>query len=75
MDLQAAKLELVKLILNIDNQSVIDRMLNSLRSERSDFWDELSDTDKEFIKIGIEQLDSGNRISLDDYERKIAENV
>ncbi|HBH05939.1 MAG TPA: hypothetical protein DDX92_04990 [Flavobacteriales bacterium] len=75
MDLQAAKLELVKLILNIDNQSVIDKLLYSLKSEKSDFWHELSDEDREFIRIGIAQLDAGNSISLDDYERKLTSNV
>jgi hypothetical protein len=75
MDLQAAKLELVKLILNIENQSVIDELLNSLKTKENDWWEDLTENEKELIQLGIDQLDAGNRISLDDFIRKEAKNA
>jgi len=72
MDIQASKLELVKLIVNIDNDKVIDKIIKILKSEQEDFWLELSEAEKEEIKIGIKQLDSGKRISLDDFLAKVS---
>ena len=72
MDLQASKLELVKLIVNIDNGKVIDKILRVLKSEQEDFWLELSEIEKEEIQIGIKQLDSGNRISIDDFLARVS---
>ncbi|MEI6140689.1 MAG: hypothetical protein WCP85_15575 [Mariniphaga sp.] len=36
-------------------------------SAQKDFWFELSDSQKQEIKTGINQLDSGQRISLEDF--------
>jgi len=65
MDLQTSKLEMVKMIVNIDNQATITRLLDVLKSEKKDFWQELSDKDKQEIEAGIKQLDLGKRVSLE----------
>jgi hypothetical protein len=70
MNLQASKLELVKLIVNIDNQKIIDKLLTILRSGQEDFWFELSEKERQEINLGIHQLDSGQRISLNDFLKK-----
>ena len=72
MGIQATKLELVKLIVNIDNRKIIDKLLNLLKSEQEDFWLELTQTEKEEIRIGIKQLDLGQRTSLDDFIAKVS---
>lgn len=72
MDLQTSKLELVKMIVNIDNQNIINKLLMVLKSEEEDFWLELSDKDRQEIELGINQLDSGQRISLDDFLKKVS---
>lgn len=72
MDLQTSKLELVKMIVNIDNQNIINKLLMVLKSEEEDFWLELSDQDRQEIELGISQLDSGQRISLDDFLMKVS---
>lgn len=65
MDLQTSKLELVKMIVNIDNQTIINKLLDFLKSEKKNFWFELSEKDRQEIDAGIKQLDSGERIPLD----------
>ncbi len=72
MDIQSAKLELVKLILNLDNQQVIDKILHLLKSEQEDFWLQLSDAEKEEIKTGIKQLDTGERIAIEDFLDRVS---
>lgn len=70
MDIHASKLELVKLIVNIDNPNIIDKLIRFLKSEQEDFWIELTESEKEEIKLGISQLESGQRISLEDFRKK-----
>ena len=43
-----------------------------LKSEQIDFWSKLSESEKEEIRLGIKQLDEGERISLDDFIKKVS---
>jgi len=70
MDLQSSKLELVRLILKIDNQKTINKLTAILQDQDEDFWNELSDQQKEEIKLGINQLNDGQRISLEEFISK-----
>ncbi|MEQ8559940.1 MAG: hypothetical protein RID18_00395 [Cytophagales bacterium] len=72
MDLNTTKIELAKLILSIDNQKVIDKIVKLLKSESKDFWLELSDAEKEGIQMGLDQLDQGKRVSLEDFLKKVS---
>ena len=72
MDIQTSKIELAKLILSIDNQTVLDKIIDILKSEEGDFWNDLSDEAKEEINIGIKQLDSGKRISINDFLKRVS---
>lgn len=72
MDLHASKLELVKLIINIDNQVIINKLIKALTSQEKDFWLELSAKEKEEIELGIKQLDSGQRVSLEEFLKKVS---
>ena len=70
MDLQTSKVELVKLILNIENHKLIDKFWDLLRSEQEDFWTQLSEEEKEEIHLGIKQLDEGKGIPLEEFRKK-----
>ena len=72
MDIQTSKIELAKLILNIENKSVLEKIINVLKTEQGDFWNELSKDEKAEIKMGIEQLDSGKRTSVEDFLRRVS---
>jgi hypothetical protein len=72
MDIQSSKLELVKLILEIDNQSILNKILVAIKSTEKDFYLELSPQEKNEIELGLDQLNSGKRISLEDYIQKVS---
>jgi hypothetical protein len=72
MDIQASKLEIVKLIINIDNQEIIDKILNALKAEQKDFYLDLAPQEKEEIEIGIKQLDAGQRVSVEDFLKRVS---
>jgi len=72
MDIQTSKIELVKLILNIENTEFIQKVSDFIKNEKSDFWNDLSHAEQDEIKKGIEDLDKGNRIEYSDFLKKIS---
>ena len=72
MDLQTSKIELVKIILEIENFELIKNLTEILKKKEKDFWSELTIEEKEEIKLGIEQLDKGRRVSFEEMLRKVS---
>lgn len=71
MDIQTSKIELVKLILNIENSDFIQKVSDFIKNEKSDFWNDLSIAEQNEIRKGIENLDNGKRIEYSDFLKKI----
>ena len=60
MDIQAEKLEVMKLILETNNPGLIKSIKKLLSIESSgDFWDDLSEDQKQEILGGLDELDEG----------------
>lgn len=72
MDIQTSKIELVKLILNIENDLFIKRIVTFVKSQQVDFWDELTGEQKDEINEGVRQLEMGESISYPDFLKKIS---
>ena len=72
MDIQTSKIELAKMILNIEDPSIINKILDVIKSKEKDFWLELSENEKKEIQLGIDQLDRGERIPFDDFLKKVS---
>ncbi len=72
MDIHTSKIELVKMILNIDNGEFIRKVTDFIQqNEKTDFWNELSLSDQKEIKRGIESLNHGERVKFDEFLKKI----
>ena len=72
MDIQTSKIELVKLILSIENSEFIEKVTDFIKNEKSDFWNDLSSTEKKDIQKGIDDLDNGKRIEFSEFLKKIS---
>ena len=72
MDIQSSKIELAKMILSLENPAIVNKIINLIKSEQSDFYSELSVLEKKEIQIGIKQLDSGNKTSFDEFIKKVS---
>ncbi|WPR75645.1 hypothetical protein [Algoriphagus sp. NG3] len=70
MDTKAAKLELVKRILDLDDNKLIQGLLDLISTEKE--TESLSTQEKDEILLGLRQLDAGRRISLDDFLKKVS---
>ena len=72
MDIQAEKLELVKRLLDTDDESVLQEVKNVFESHEKDFWSDLP----EHVKAGIErakkQAEAGMLTPHDEVMKKYA---
>lgn len=71
MNIQAEKLELVRMILDTDNPSIlasIKRIFTT--SMKVDFWDSLSKSQKEETLKGIEEVENGETVDYEEFIKK-----
>lgn len=63
-----------KLIVETDDESVLTKVqayFTSLKSKNVDWWDTISDQEKDTINIGLHQLENGEGISHEAVKRKV----
>ncbi len=72
MDIQASKIELAKMILDLEDSKLIEKVRKLLAKEKKDFFDEFTEDQKLEIKYGIDQLERGKRTSLEDFKKRRA---
>ncbi len=72
MNIQTSKIELVKMILNIENDKFIEKITEFIQNEKVDFWNELSLSEQKEIEKGIKQLNKGKRVEFNDFLKKIS---
>ncbi len=66
MNLNAAKLELIQWLSTINNPKIIEKLLAIRNDEQEDWWNDLSELEKESINKGIADADAGK---LKDHEQ------
>jgi hypothetical protein len=71
MDIQTSKIELVKLILNTNDQSLIEKVYNLFTASTSP-GEEFTKAQIAEIELGIKQLESGRRIAFKDFLNKVS---
>lgn len=75
MNIEAEKISLAKLLFETEDINVLNQVkeILSKENEKADFWDELSDAQKEEINLGLKQLDAGDGIPYEEVLKKISE--
>jgi len=59
MNIEAEKIELLKLILETEDEAIIQELKIVFKKQEPDFWDELPDQVKERINLGLEDVAAG----------------
>lgn len=72
MDIQALKIELVKQILHIESEELLNRIQKTLKVQNKDSWIELTDAQQREVEIGLKQIERGETISLEDFLKKVS---
>ncbi len=70
MDIQLEKINLIKLIENTDDISVIENIKNFFKTEKKDWWDELSEEQKFEIEESDREIDRGEYVLYEDFMKK-----
>ena len=60
IDLKNKKIELIQWLSTLDNEIIIDKLMELRESEKTDWWNGISEGEKESIEKGIEDANSGN---------------
>ena len=71
MNIQSEKLEIMKLILETDNPSILESIKKLFKKNPpNDFWDTLSQDQKDDILKGIDEIESGETLDYEDFMKK-----
>lgn len=71
MNIQAEKIEIMKMILETNNPSILKSIKNLFRdSTNKDFWETISQEQKDDILQGIEEIENGVIVDYDDFMKK-----
>lgn len=66
MDIQLEKQALMQLLKETENPSVIKAIKKVFQNEKKDFWNELSEAQKEAINEGEKQIERGEFVSFEE---------
>jgi hypothetical protein len=68
MNIQAEKIEIMKMILDTDNPTILESVKNIFaKSATTDFWDTLPQEQKEDILQGIKDIENGDIVDYEDF--------
>jgi hypothetical protein len=71
MNIQAEKLEIMKLILETDNPNILESVKKIFNKNSStDFWEILPQHQKDDILQGIKDIEKGEILDYDDFMKK-----
>lgn len=70
MNIQLEKSELMKLLAETNDESIITSIKKIFTAEKKDFWDELSEEQKFEIEEGERQIERGEFILYEDLMKK-----
>ncbi len=70
MDIQLEKQELIRKLLETNDESIIAAVKNIFKTEKKDWWEELSQEQKEEIEEGDRQIDNGEFVLYEDLMKK-----
>ena len=59
MDIRLEKLELMKMLMETENLSVLKAIRKIFQKEEKDWWDDLTEEQKEFLEESLKQADNG----------------
>jgi hypothetical protein len=65
MDIQLEKLELIKMLTEIENPAIIKSIKKILTKEKKDWWDDLTDHQKEELELSVKEFERGEVVSYE----------
>ena len=63
LNLQNKKIELIQWLSTLNDQSLIEKLMTLRKEEKTDWWNEISTTEKNSIEKGIQDANNGELTS------------
>ena len=63
INLQNKKIELIQWLSTLNDKSLIDKLMKLRNKEKTEWWNEISDSEKESIEKGIQDANNGKLTS------------
>jgi hypothetical protein len=70
MDIQFEKLELIKMLAETNDSDIISAIKNIFVKKRNDFWEELTEAQREEIILGEHQIENGEHSDFEEFIQK-----
>ncbi|QSB27001.1 hypothetical protein [Flavobacterium sp. CLA17] len=70
MDIQLEKLELIKKLVETEDPTIINSIRKIFSKKKKDWWDDLTEAQKEEIKEGERQIERGEFVLYEDMMKK-----
>ncbi len=71
MNIQAEKIEIMKMILETNNPNILKSIKNIFReTTKKDFWKTISQEQQDDIRQGIKEIENGEVVDYDDFMKK-----
>jgi hypothetical protein len=67
MDIQLEKESLIKMIEQTNDLSIIQSIKSIFKSEKKDFWDGLTEEQKEEINLSLKEFDEGKYSDFEEF--------
>jgi len=62
--------KLSQTILNIESKFLVEKIMNLIKMEEADLWDELHDEIKAGVELAVKELDNGGGVSDEQVMKK-----
>ncbi|MCC9018266.1 MULTISPECIES: hypothetical protein [Flavobacterium] len=72
MDLEARKYQFIQKLFKVEDESVLEKLELVLKANQDDWFDELSELEKNEIQIGLDQAEKGEFISHEDVMKRFS---
>jgi len=59
LNMQNKKLELIQWLSTLEDSSIIEKIIELRKSENKDWWNSISEDEKQSIERGLEDVESG----------------
>ncbi len=74
MDIKATKIALAQLILETERIDILESIQQLFKKEETDFWEELSQEQRDGIDESLAQIERGEGIPWEDVKAKLFKN-
>ncbi|MCD0468317.1 MULTISPECIES: hypothetical protein [unclassified Flavobacterium] len=72
MDLEARKYQFIQKLVKVEDESVLEKLELILNANQNDWFDELSDSEKVEIQIGLDQAEKGEFVSHEEVMKRFS---